>query len=160
MVDSISLLPEELRKRETEAKSQAKKVKTLPSFSMHLPEKLEEKMKNGRGRQKGLPAQAGAEISFGAPEEEKEKDRGIFKISKTAVFRPEAPKVKAQPNEPLPKLHVPAQETSAKAKTLESKDFVLQAFEIKFWRRIRILVMLLALLVVVLAMFLTSFWGK
>lgn len=98
-INDISLLPDELRGRETEAKAKAREAKAPPSFSMHVPEnELSKATTQAAAQPRSQPG-----VKFGNGEKPEEK-KGLFKILKK-IDKPAAPVVPTAPvAPPKPKL--------------------------------------------------------
>ncbi len=84
-VNDISLLPDDLRSKEAEARAKASALKTTPNFKMHVPEN-----QGVSNVSPGIASSTGPAVSFGngvKPDENK----GVFKVIK-----------KVEPPKPLP----------------------------------------------------------
>lgn len=135
MPNNISLLPEEIRRKEEEEKRRAAEARAEPEFSMHLPE---ERKANGNGL--GLKKEA-AGVSLGVSIRD-ERPRGEFKIVRRA---PVAPPQHIEKRKPV-NLHRPPADVS-----LISENYSASVKK-EFCHRIRILSSVLIVLLIVLAL--------
>lgn len=149
----LSLLPEELRSKEAEAKKKAKEAMKTPKFDMHMPEK------GGNGTtKKPIPAVKEDWVKFGLNGEKKEEKRGVFKMKKK-VTPPPAPKPVAPPK---PKVDLwakycsPAKGLFKKIKQDEiHKDTVTPEYiwlvKSEYWLKVRALCFILLIICILFA---------
>jgi len=155
-INDISLLPDDLRGREAEAKAKASEAKAPPNFSMHVP--------GAEAPQTVAPLSGqpvGSAVSFGNGVKPEEK-KGLFKIFKK-VDKPVAPVVPVAPAvPPKPKLKPdmwlkyfdPGRGLFKKIKptylnsrtTTEEYNWVIQS---EYWLKIRTILLVVFIVLVV-----------
>lgn len=94
--NGLSLLPEEMRGKEKEAKEKAKKAMKTPKFDMHMPEKVSE------GQSKTAPQKREEWVKFADNGAAEKKKKGVFKMTKKPEQKKVAPVAPPKPKPPVP----------------------------------------------------------
>ena len=154
----LSLLPQELRDKEEEAKRKAKEAMKTPQFDMHMPEKG----KSGSAS-KPIPQVKEEWVKFGSNGQKAPEKKGVFKMRKK-VTPPPAPKPVVPP---APKIDLWAKycsPTKGLFKKLKEdeihKDTVTEDYvwlvKSEYWLKIRAL---LFIVLIILILFVTGWVG-
>jgi len=149
----LSLLPEELRNKEEEAKRKAKEAMKTPKFDMHMPEKGT----NGSVK-KPIPEVKEDWVKFGLNGEKKPEKKGIFKIKKK-VTPPPSPTPVAPPKPKVDlwaKYCIPAKGLFKKIKQDEiHKDTVTEEYtwlvKSEYWLKVRALLFIVLIIIILFA---------
>lgn len=151
--NGLSLLPEELRRKEEDAKQKAKEAMKAPSFEMHMPEK------NINGGDSKAPTNVKEDwVKFGNGQEKKEEKKGIFQVRKKPPLPTPIPKIEP----PKPKVNLwekyclPAKGLFKKLKSeYKNSDSMTEEYawlvKSEYWLKWRMLLFVLFLLLIVFA---------